>query len=99
MDVERRKEIIDGDAKSAILYLSAKQDIFSLLYFKYDVDENNKLRHLFCADLEGHVDCELYRDVLMFDTTYMTNVYKKPLVIFCGINNNFLTCVFACKLL
>ncbi|KAK3212459.1 hypothetical protein Dsin_017165 [Dipteronia sinensis] len=40
-----------------------------------------------------------YRDVLVFDTTYKTNAYGKPVVLFVGANNHSATCVFGAALL
>ena len=40
-----------------------------------------------------------FGDVLVFDTTYKTNTYKKPLVMLVGCNNRWQTTVFACRLL
>lgn len=34
----------------------------------------------------------------MIDTTYRTNKYRKPLVVFTGINNHFSSIVFDCAL-
>ncbi|KAF7130425.1 hypothetical protein RHSIM_Rhsim10G0158300 [Rhododendron simsii] len=39
------------------------------------------------------------RDVLVFDTTYRTNAYKKPFVILAGVSNQFMTTIFGCALL
>ncbi|XP_010241097.1 PREDICTED: protein FAR1-RELATED SEQUENCE 5-like [Nelumbo nucifera] len=40
-----------------------------------------------------------FGDVLVFASTYRTNVYHKPLVIFIGVNNYHQIIVFACALL
>ncbi|XP_028070317.1 protein FAR1-RELATED SEQUENCE 5-like [Camellia sinensis] len=37
--------------------------------------------------------------MLVFDTTYKTNAYNNPFVIFAGVNNHFETTIFACSLL
>ena len=99
LDAERREETKDGDAYSAIAYLSAKKDMDPMFFFKYDVDKTNKLQRLLWADSVSRVDFEQFGDVLAFDTTYRTNVYRKPLVVMAGINNHFKTCIFACALL
>ncbi|VVA33690.1 PREDICTED: FAR1-RELATED SEQUENCE, partial [Prunus dulcis] len=40
-----------------------------------------------------------YRDILIFDSTYKTNMYDKPLVLFVGSNNHCSTIMFASALL
>ena len=40
-----------------------------------------------------------FNDALAFDTTYSSNTFNKPLVIFVGVNNHFQTCVFGFALL
>lgn len=41
--IVRRKEIVDGDAKCAIGYLSGKQDADLMFFYKYVVDENEQI--------------------------------------------------------
>ncbi|KAI8572742.1 hypothetical protein RHMOL_Rhmol01G0223500 [Rhododendron molle] len=40
-----------------------------------------------------------FGDVLIFDSTYRTNAYRKPLVILAGVNSHFQTAIFGCALL
>ncbi|BBH08825.1 hypothetical protein Prudu_021131 [Prunus dulcis] len=51
------------------------------------VDEENRLGNLFWRDSTSLLDYIAYGDVLIFDSTYKTNVYDKPLVLFVGSNN------------
>ncbi|KAK2641362.1 hypothetical protein Ddye_023125 [Dipteronia dyeriana] len=52
-------------------------------------------------DLQNRLDTILryIGDVMSFDTTYRTNSYNRPLVIFVGVNNNTKTTVFGFGLL
>ena len=45
------------------------------------------------------MDCEVFSDVMAFDTTYKKNKCNKPLVIFSRVNHHNLIVVFACALL
>ncbi|XP_028060820.1 protein FAR1-RELATED SEQUENCE 5-like [Camellia sinensis] len=45
------------------------------------------------------MDYAAFGDVLVFDTTYRTNQYKKPFVILAGVSNHFMTIIFGCALL
>ncbi|XP_058209110.1 protein FAR1-RELATED SEQUENCE 5-like [Rhododendron vialii] len=40
-----------------------------------------------------------FGDVLIFDATYRSNAYRKPLVILAGVNSHFQTTIFGCALL
>ncbi|XP_058187790.1 protein FAR1-RELATED SEQUENCE 5-like isoform X1 [Rhododendron vialii] len=99
IEVERRVELKDGDAEGALGYLSARANADPLFFFKYTVDEDNRLGKLFWADSKSRMDYAAFGDVLIFDTTYRTNAYKKPFVILAGVSNHFLTTIFGCALL
>ncbi|CAA0830570.1 RNA-binding (RRM/RBD/RNP motifs) family protein [Striga hermonthica] len=47
---KRKAEIRDGDAESALAYFSAKKDSDPSFFFKFDVDESNRLRRLIWAE-------------------------------------------------
>ncbi|KAI8531106.1 hypothetical protein RHMOL_Rhmol11G0111400 [Rhododendron molle] len=99
IEVERRVELKDGDAEDALGNLSARADVDPLFFFKYTVDEDNRLGKLFWANSKSRMDYTAFGDVLIFDTTYRTNAYKKPFVILAGVSNHFLTTIFGCALL
>ncbi|KAI8539192.1 hypothetical protein RHMOL_Rhmol09G0162100 [Rhododendron molle] len=96
---ERTQEIRNGDAEGALGYLSAQVSNDPLFFFKYSVDEEDRLETLFWADGRSQMDYAAFGDVLVFDTTYRTNAYKKPFVILVGVSNNFMTTIFGCALL
>ncbi|XP_028091452.1 protein FAR1-RELATED SEQUENCE 5-like [Camellia sinensis] len=96
---ERRVQVVDGDAEGALAYLCGKEEQDPMFYYKYDVDEENRLNNLFWTDGGSRTDYLYFGDVLMFDTTYRTNAYNKPFVILQGVSNHFQTTVFGCALL
>ncbi|XP_058211537.1 protein FAR1-RELATED SEQUENCE 5-like [Rhododendron vialii] len=95
----RKEEIRNGDAEGALGYLSAQVSNDPLFFFKYTVDEDDRLETLFWTDGRSKMDYAAFGDVLIFDTTYRTNAYKKPFVILAGVSNNFTTTIFACALM
>ncbi|KAL3521819.1 hypothetical protein ACH5RR_014653 [Cinchona calisaya] len=99
MQKERMKEIVNGDAEGAIAYMESKKFSERNFFYKYAVDEENRLTRLFWADSQSIIDYNCFGDVLIFDSTYETNEYNKPLVLLCGENNHFSTTIFACALL
>lgn len=99
IQAERKVELKDGDAEGALGYLSAKALDDPLFFYKYDVDDENRLDKLFWADSRSRMDYDAFGDVLVFDTTYKTNAYKKPFVILAGVSNHYLSIIFGCALL
>ncbi|KAF7151281.1 hypothetical protein RHSIM_Rhsim02G0172000 [Rhododendron simsii] len=97
--VQRNIEVADGDVEGALAYLCAKAENDLLFYYKYDVDEQNQLNNLFWRDVTCRTDSMCFGDVLIFDLTYGTNAYRKPLVILAGFNSHFQTAIFGCALL
>nr|XP_027093639.1 protein FAR1-RELATED SEQUENCE 5-like [Coffea arabica] len=99
MDEERRKDIFNGDAEGALGFLAAKKDADDMFFYKYHVDNEGRLARLFWADSKSRVDFSVFGDVLVFDTTYKTNKYRKPLVVLAGVNNHLNSTIFGCALL
>ncbi|XP_027067527.1 protein FAR1-RELATED SEQUENCE 4-like [Coffea arabica] len=99
MDEERRKDIFNGDAEGALGFSAAKKDADDMFFYKYHVDNEGRLARLFWADSKSRVDFSVFGDVLVFDITYKTNKYRKPLVVLAGVNNHLNSTVFGCALL
>lgn len=92
-------EICDGNAQSAISYLAKWTLTEEELFNRYSLNEDGRLANLFWRDSESLKDYEWFGDILIFDITYKTNVYGKPLVVFFGRNNHRATILFACAIL
>nr|XP_027065566.1 protein FAR1-RELATED SEQUENCE 5-like [Coffea arabica] len=99
MDEERRKNIFNGDAEWALGFLAAKKDVDDMFFYKYHVDNEGRLARLFWADSKSCADFSIFGDVLVFDTTYKTNKYHKPLVVLAGVDNHLNSTIFCCALL
>ncbi|KAL5548791.1 hypothetical protein UlMin_004022 [Ulmus minor] len=95
-----REKIMETDAEGLLGCLTSKIDSADpTLFVKYVIDDSNHLGHIFWADSISQRDYMCFNDALAFDTTYRTNAFNKPLVIFVGVNNHFQTCVFGFTLL
>ncbi|KAL5579217.1 hypothetical protein UlMin_011659 [Ulmus minor] len=93
-------ETVETDSEGLIGYLASKIDsIDPTLYAKYAIDEEDQLCHIFWSDSGCQRDYMCFSNVLAFDTTYRSNAFNKPLVMFIGVNNHFCTCVFGFSLL
>ncbi|VFQ90261.1 unnamed protein product [Cuscuta campestris] len=73
LDTQKHVKIEDGDARAALSYLQGKADNDPMLFCKYGVGTDGKLKHLFWADGASIVDFQCFGDVLAFDTTYKKN--------------------------
>ncbi|KAI8551129.1 hypothetical protein RHMOL_Rhmol06G0161400 [Rhododendron molle] len=99
VQADRKVELKDGDVEGILGYLSAIALHDPLFFYKYDVDHENCLDKLFRADSRSRLDYAAFGDVLVFDTTYRTNAYKKSFVMLCGVSNHYTSIIFGCALL
>ncbi|KAL3840675.1 hypothetical protein ACJIZ3_025266 [Penstemon smallii] len=91
----RAKRIREGDMNTLINNLKNDQVKDARIFYKYCVDETGVLTRLFWCDGPSRAEYDAFGDVLVFDSTYKTNRYLYPLVIFSGVNNHGSTCIFA----
>ncbi|XP_010246755.1 PREDICTED: protein FAR1-RELATED SEQUENCE 5-like [Nelumbo nucifera] len=98
-DTDRRDSISTEDADSALLYLESKALKDPGYFYSHTVDERGYLQNLLWTDSKARFDYYCFGDVLIFDSTYRTNVYRKPLIVFFGMNNHHQTVIFAAALL
>ena len=90
----------ETDAEGLLGYLETKVDSSDpTLFAKYAIDFEDRWCHVFWLDTVSQRDYTCFSDALTFDKTYMTNTFKKPLVIFVGVNHHFRTTVFGFALL
>ncbi|XP_015945511.1 protein FAR1-RELATED SEQUENCE 4-like [Arachis duranensis] len=61
---------------------------------RYNLTKEGMLANLFWADRMRKVDYQHFCDIIVFDSTYKNNKYKRPLVIFSSANNNKQTTIF-----
>ncbi|KAL6130824.1 hypothetical protein ACLB2K_069203 [Fragaria x ananassa] len=76
--------------------LAAKDPHF---FCRFTADSEDRMVDMFWRDGHSFVDYQCYGDVLIFDSTYKTNVYNRPLVLFVGTNNHRGSIVFGAALL
>ncbi|KAL6199347.1 hypothetical protein ACLB2K_029131 [Fragaria x ananassa] len=82
MDKLRKKSHTDGDAQAAMTWMNMRGIYSKLFYCRYSLDEEGRLANLFWRDHQSLLDYKAYSNVLIMDTTYKTNLYRKPLVNF-----------------
>jgi hypothetical protein len=63
-------------------------------YYEVQLDENNVLHNVFWRHASQHAEYVDFGDVVTFDTTYQTNIYRMPLAIFVGFEPSAAKCHF-----
>ncbi|XP_050365545.1 protein FAR1-RELATED SEQUENCE 5-like [Argentina anserina] len=96
---EKRRTAVLGDAETAINWLRMKGAEEEHFFSRFCRDEERRLARLFWRDHVSLVDYRNFGDVLVLDSTYKTNVYGMPLLVFVGANNHRASVVFGCALL
>ncbi|WVZ82212.1 hypothetical protein U9M48_029499 [Paspalum notatum var. saurae] len=93
------KAIAGLDANTVICHMKERQERDPDFFFKYVVDEEGHLKHLFWSDTQSRLDYAAFGDVVVFDSTYRTNRYNLPFVPFVGLNHHRSTVVFGCGII
>nr|TKW01273.1 hypothetical protein SEVIR_8G169500v2 [Setaria viridis]TKW01274.1 hypothetical protein SEVIR_8G169500v2 [Setaria viridis] len=90
------KEQKDDDVRKTLEVFEElkKQDPGFQCSVDYD-KVKNKLKILMWCTGRSRSQYACFGDVVTFDTTYCTNIYKMPFGIFVGVNNHFLSIIFA----
>ncbi|KAG0529584.1 hypothetical protein BDA96_05G111200 [Sorghum bicolor] len=63
--------------------------------FSVELDKHSRIRTLLWCSGRGREQYACFGDVVTFDTTYCTNIYKMPFGLFVGVNHHFQTTIFA----
>ncbi|XP_050380384.1 protein FAR1-RELATED SEQUENCE 5-like [Argentina anserina] len=98
LDRYRRLNSELGDAEAAMNWLRIKGMEDPNFFCRYSRDEEGRLAALFWRDHASFLDYQAFGDVLIIDSTYKTNIYGMPLVLFVGANNHRASVLFGCGL-
>ncbi|XP_031285098.1 protein FAR1-RELATED SEQUENCE 4 [Pistacia vera] len=95
-----RNLVLDpGDAQVLLEYFMHMQEENPKFFYAVDLNEEHRLRNVFWVDAKGMEDYTNFSDVVSFDTTYVTNKYKIPLVLFVGVNHHIQPTLLGCALI
>ncbi|KAF4396731.1 hypothetical protein F8388_004699 [Cannabis sativa] len=89
----------NADAARAIGYFQHKADHDVDCFCRFSYDGNNRLLNVMWADSKSREDYHLFGHSVAFDSTYKTNAYGKPLLVWLGVNNHFRSTIFGFALL
>ncbi|KAL4358013.1 hypothetical protein AHAS_Ahas09G0244200 [Arachis hypogaea] len=96
---QRVARICDSDVAVTVSYLEGKANADMRTVARYTRTSDNRLGSLIWADGEMMMDYRLFGNMLAFESTYRSNKYRKPLVIFSGTNHHKQTSIFGFALL
>ena len=99
LDKERRLKYRDGDGQALHDYFVRMQGKNSNFYHALDLDDELRVRNVFWVDARSRAAYESFHDVIIFDTTYLTNMYDMPFAPFIEINHHGESIILSCGLL
>ncbi|KAE8733865.1 hypothetical protein F3Y22_tig00000916pilonHSYRG00097 [Hibiscus syriacus] len=91
----KTKKIVDWDVNALIAYFDYKKHDDPEFFVTYSVDESGALHNLIWSDSTSRSDYICFGDVITFDTTYIDNLYGRPIMPIVGVNHHHNTIVFA----
>ncbi|XP_021846842.2 protein FAR1-RELATED SEQUENCE 5-like [Spinacia oleracea] len=98
--VERRKTMFEkGDVVALEEYFKAQRDLNGDFYSSIERDEEGILKNAFWSDARSRGSCKYFGDVISFDTTFSSNMYRMPFAPFVGVNHHGRSIVFAAALI
>jgi hypothetical protein len=68
-------------------------------YFDIDRDGECRMKNVFWADARSMASYKDFKDVVTFDTTYLTNKYKMPFAPFVEVNHHGQLILFGAALI
>ncbi|XP_074361276.1 protein FAR1-RELATED SEQUENCE 5-like [Apium graveolens] len=99
MRIVRRLRLEEGDVVALQYYFNKAQLVDSNFYYSIDLDDENKIKNLFWADARCRAAYKEFRDVMTFDTTYLTNKYDMLFAPFVGVNHHGQSILLGCGLI
>ncbi|KAM0869149.1 hypothetical protein ACQ4PT_040856 [Festuca glaucescens] len=93
------KEALIDDVQKTLESFREKISRDPRFVFTAELDDDNRLNSLMWTSGRSRSLYQHFGDVVTFDTTYETNIYKMPFGMFVGVNNHFQSVIFAGVLL
>ncbi|WVZ48816.1 hypothetical protein U9M48_000223 [Paspalum notatum var. saurae] len=93
------REVTGTDMTQVLSYFMQRKSEDPTFFYKFDLDEDKRLKNLFWCDGSALKYYAEYGDFVSFDTTHMTNRYNLPFAPFVGVTGHAQTCIFGCTFL
>ncbi|XP_068665524.1 protein FAR1-RELATED SEQUENCE 5-like [Aristolochia californica] len=88
-----------GVAQVTLDFFRFMQNENPAFFYAVQVDKEDRVFNAFWADSRSRIAYEHFGDVVVFDTTYLSNKYRIPLASFVGVNHHGQSVLFGCALL
>lgn len=95
----KRLKLLEGDIQAIHDYFCQVQLGNPNFMYLMDLNDEGQLRNVFWIDSRSRAAYSYFGDVVAIDTTYLSNKYDVPLVVFVGINHHGKSILFGCSLL
>ncbi|XP_026405193.1 protein FAR1-RELATED SEQUENCE 5-like isoform X1 [Papaver somniferum] len=93
--IQSKRKILEKDeARTLLDYFTRKKMENPAFFYSMIVDKENQVTNLFWADARSIMDYNYFGDVVIFDTTYRTNLHGWPFAPFVGVNHHKQTVLF-----
>jgi hypothetical protein len=83
------KDQADDDMKKTIVVFVEIGSTDKEFVYKVLADTDSRIRNLMWTNGSSRMQYQFFCDVVMFDTTYRTNLCDMPFGLFVGVNNHF----------
>ncbi|XP_059439636.1 protein FAR1-RELATED SEQUENCE 6-like [Corylus avellana] len=99
--INKARHLRLGKGGAGVLYdyFTRMREMNDGFYAVMDLDDDSRLRNVFWADARSRAAYKYFGDVVTFDTTYLTNIYKMPFAPFVGVNHHGQSILFGAGLL
>ncbi|CAL9022230.1 unnamed protein product [Prunus brigantina] len=91
---DEREKIKGHDAEMLYEYFKSEEDKDSDFFFKFEIDNNNRMTRCFWVDSVARKAYTHFGDMVVFDTTYNTNRYAMIFAPLVGVNHHGQTTIF-----
>ncbi|KAI8544275.1 hypothetical protein RHMOL_Rhmol08G0283200 [Rhododendron molle] len=99
VDQSNQLKLKQGDAQAIYSFFCHLQLMSPNFFYVMDFNEKGYLRNVFWADSRCRVAYGYFGDVVVIDTTCLTENYEVPLVVFTGVNHHGQSVLLGCGLL
>ncbi|XP_042461393.1 protein FAR1-RELATED SEQUENCE 6-like [Zingiber officinale] len=94
-----RLKLTKGDDEAIYQFFANMQNKDPNFFYLVDLDDHGCLRNLFWADGRSKMSYQYFGDVISIDTTFLTEKYDLPLVLFVGMNHHGQLVLLGCGLI
>ncbi|KAL2894396.1 Protein FAR-RED IMPAIRED RESPONSE 1 [Bienertia sinuspersici] len=98
IDKKRRLKMEGGDANAMLEHFDKMVADNQNFYHRYRLDDDGNLKDVMWVDARCRAAYEEFRDVVSFDSTYLTNKSELPFTNFVGVNHHGQTILLGCAL-